>query len=194
MRTPVGRGIHGGFAPTAGIDQADLLGDWREELVYRTEDSTALRIFTTTDVTEHRLRTLMSDPQYRLSIAWQNVAYNQPPHTSYFLGEGMETPDAPSLRYTTPAPRNEPVRGNGRGGRNVEFLLSCALALRGEPGIYGLAADTDGVDGQEEIAGALIGPDSSLAKNSMKPWGSGPAFRATSRSNPASTNGCATSR
>ncbi|WP_338762660.1 glycerate kinase [Massilia sp. METH4] len=51
------------------------------------------------------------------------------------------------------------VRGKGRGGRNVEFLLSCALALRGEPGVYGLAADTDGVDGQEEIAGAVIGPD-----------------------------------
>jgi hydroxypyruvate reductase len=51
------------------------------------------------------------------------------------------------------------VRGNGRGGRNVEFLLACALALRGEPGIHGLAADTDGVDGQEEIAGAVIGPD-----------------------------------
>jgi len=51
------------------------------------------------------------------------------------------------------------VRGNGRGGRNVEFLLSCAIALRGTPGIYGLAADTDGVDGQEEIAGAVITPD-----------------------------------
>jgi len=95
--------------------QADLLGDWREELVFRTEDSTALRIYTTTDVTEHRLRTLMSDPQYRLSIAWQNVAYNQPPHTSYFLGEGMETPAAPSLRYTTPAPKAQPVRGHEGG-------------------------------------------------------------------------------
>jgi hydroxypyruvate reductase len=51
------------------------------------------------------------------------------------------------------------VRGTGRGGRNVEFLLACALALRGEPGIFGLAADTDGVDGLEEIAGAVIGPD-----------------------------------
>ncbi|MBB3221048.1 glycerate kinase type-2 family protein [Pseudoduganella umbonata] len=51
------------------------------------------------------------------------------------------------------------VRGNGRGGRNVEFLLACALALGGAPDIYGLAADTDGVDGQEEIAGAVIGPD-----------------------------------
>jgi hydroxypyruvate reductase len=51
------------------------------------------------------------------------------------------------------------VRGHGRGGRNVEFLLSCAIALQGEPGVHGLAGDTDGVDGQEEIAGACIGPD-----------------------------------
>ncbi|MES2115623.1 MAG: glycerate kinase [Pseudomonadota bacterium] len=51
------------------------------------------------------------------------------------------------------------VRGDGRGGRNVEFLLACAAALQGEPGVYGLAGDTDGVDGQEEIAGACIAPD-----------------------------------
>ncbi|TDH75562.1 rhamnogalacturonan lyase, partial [Acinetobacter baumannii] len=69
--------------------QADLLGDWREEAVWRTEDSSALRIYTTTIPTEHRLYTLMHDPVYRLGIAWQNVAYNQPPHTSFFLGDGM---------------------------------------------------------------------------------------------------------
>jgi glycerate 2-kinase len=51
------------------------------------------------------------------------------------------------------------VRGHGRGGRNVEFLLSLAIALDGSPGIHALAADTDGVDGQEEIAGALLAPD-----------------------------------
>uniref|UniRef100_UPI003341D417 glycerate kinase type-2 family protein n=1 Tax=Castellaniella defragrans TaxID=75697 RepID=UPI003341D417 len=51
------------------------------------------------------------------------------------------------------------VRGDGRGGRNVEFLLSLAITLDGAPGIHALAGDTDGVDGQEEIAGALIGPD-----------------------------------
>ncbi|WP_305852928.1 rhamnogalacturonan lyase family protein [Actinotalea soli] len=78
--------------------QADLFGDWREELVYRTEDSSALRVFTTTDVTEHRIRTLMHDSQYRLAVAWQNVAYNQPPHPSFFLGEGMAAPAAPSIR------------------------------------------------------------------------------------------------
>ncbi len=60
------------------------------------------------------------------------------------------------------------VRGNGRGGRNVEFLLSLALALDGHPRIHALAGDTDGVDGQEEIAGATIAPDS-LARA----WASG---------------------
>jgi hydroxypyruvate reductase len=50
------------------------------------------------------------------------------------------------------------VRGDGRGGRNVEFLLAAAIALRGEPGVHGLAGDTDGVDGQEEIAGAYFSP------------------------------------
>lgn len=52
------------------------------------------------------------------------------------------------------------VRGEGRGGRNVEFLLALGLALNGQPGIHALAGDTDGVDGQEEIAGAYLAPDS----------------------------------
>lgn len=51
------------------------------------------------------------------------------------------------------------VRGNGRGGRNVEFLLSLAIALNGLSAVHAIACDTDGVDGQEEIAGALLGPD-----------------------------------
>ena len=51
------------------------------------------------------------------------------------------------------------LRGQGRGGRNVEFLLSLAIALEGHPDIHALAADTDGVDGQEEIAGAVLTPD-----------------------------------
>ncbi len=79
--------------------QADLFGDWREELVYRSADHSSLKIFTTTDVTDHRIRTLMHDPVYRLGVAWQNTAYNQPPHTSFFLGEGMTTPLAPSIAY-----------------------------------------------------------------------------------------------
>ena len=52
------------------------------------------------------------------------------------------------------------VTGKGRGGRNVEFLLSLGIALDGHPRVHALAGDTDGVDGQEEIAGAVLGPDS----------------------------------
>jgi len=60
------------------------------------------------------------------------------------------------------------VRGGGRGGRNVEFLLSLAIALDGQPRVHALAGDTDGVDGQEEIAGAYMAPDT-LARA----WGKG---------------------
>lgn len=64
---------------------ADILGDWREEVIFRTTDSRYLRIYTTTAETEYRFYTFMHDPVYRLGIAWQNVAYNQPPHTSFYL-------------------------------------------------------------------------------------------------------------
>ncbi len=69
----------------------DILGDWREEVMFRTSDNQALRIYTTTIPTEHGIYTLMQDPQYRLAIAWQNVAYNQPPHPGFFIGHDMDT-------------------------------------------------------------------------------------------------------
>jgi rhamnogalacturonan endolyase len=71
---------------------ADLLGDWREEVIWPTTDGKELRLYTTTIPTKYRFVTLMQDPQYRMAIAWQNVAYNQPPHPSFYLGEGMKTP------------------------------------------------------------------------------------------------------
>ncbi len=76
---------------------ADILGDWREEVIFRTTDNKELRIYTTTIPTQYRLYTLMHDSQYRLSIAWQNVGYNQPPHTSFFLGEGMAKQPRPAI-------------------------------------------------------------------------------------------------
>jgi len=76
---------------------ADLFGDWREEVMWRSRDNKELRLYTTTIPTRHRLCTLMHDPQYRLSIAWQNVAYNQPPHVGFYLGEGMATPPRPNI-------------------------------------------------------------------------------------------------
>jgi rhamnogalacturonan endolyase len=64
---------------------ADILGDWREELVVRSADSSELRIYTTPWSTTLRMPTLMHDPVYRAGIAWQNSAYNQPPHLSRAL-------------------------------------------------------------------------------------------------------------
>ncbi|MDW8129410.1 MAG: rhamnogalacturonan lyase [Bryobacterales bacterium] len=66
---------------------ADILGDWREEVIWPTADSRELRIYTTTIPTPYRLPSLMYDRQYRLAVAWQNVGYNQPPHLSFALTE-----------------------------------------------------------------------------------------------------------
>lgn len=79
---------------------ADILGDWREEVIWRTSDNKELRIYTTTIPTTYRFYTLMHDPQYRLSVAWQNVAYNQPPHTGFYLGDGMASPPRPGIILT----------------------------------------------------------------------------------------------
>ncbi len=73
---------------------------------------------------------------------------------------GRGQPVAPPCVLLSGGETTVTVRGHGRGGRNVEFLLSLGLALNGHPRIHALAGDTDGVDGQEEIAGAGLAPDS----------------------------------
>jgi rhamnogalacturonan endolyase len=83
---------------------ADLLGDWREEVIFRASDNESLRIYSTTIPASNRLYTLMHDPQYRLAIAWQNVGYNQPPHPSFFLGEGMSEPPKPRIVHRDTLP------------------------------------------------------------------------------------------
>ncbi len=80
----------------------DLFGDWREEVIWRTGDNRELRIYTTVLPTEHRFYTLMHDSQYRLSIAWQNVAYNQPPWPSFFIGHAMKAPPKANIRMVEP--------------------------------------------------------------------------------------------
>src|SRR5215210_7884759 len=87
----------------------DILGDWREEVIWRTSDNTELRIYTTTDPATNRIYTLMHDRQYRESIAWQNNCYNQPPNPSFFLGDGMSAPPTPNI-ITSLGPR-APVIG-----------------------------------------------------------------------------------
>lgn len=81
---------------------ADLYGDWREEVIWRAADSSELQIWSTTIASSMRLPTLMHDTQYRAAVAWQNVAYNQPPHPSYFIGHDMVMPGQPNVYVATP--------------------------------------------------------------------------------------------
>jgi hydroxypyruvate reductase len=87
------------------------------------------------------------------AIALQIAAHAQPVPAPCVLLSGGET--------------TVTVRGDGRGGRNVEFLLSLGVALNGHPHIHGIAGDTDGVDGSEEIAGAYLAPDSLARARSL---------------------------
>ena len=80
--------------------QGDLFGDWREEVIARTKEN-KIRIYTTTIPTEWRNYTLWHDMQYRQAMVWQMCGYNQPPHTSYFLGELEGITQAPPALSTT---------------------------------------------------------------------------------------------
>ena len=109
MRTFEGVKSSNGTKATPSL-QGDILGDWREEVVLPTLDSTELRIYSTTIPTDYRLYTLMHDTTYRMGIAWQNVGYNQPPHIGFYLGEDIRDRvldgqlNIPTVSYT-----NKPV-------------------------------------------------------------------------------------
>lgn len=70
----------------------DLLGDWREEILLRSADNSRLMLFVSVIPATNRFRTFLHDPTYRLGLAWQNVAYNQPPHPGFYVGPGMDDP------------------------------------------------------------------------------------------------------
>ena len=97
LLTADGAAANNGSKATPALS-ADLFGDWREEVIWRTEDNASLRIYTTTIAATNRLFTLMHDRTYRLAIAWQNVGYNQPPHPGFFLGHGMRPPVRPRIQ------------------------------------------------------------------------------------------------
>lgn len=77
---------------------ADILGDWREEVIYRRTDNTGLIVFVSPFATNQRMYTLMHDPNYRLAIAWQNNSYNQPPNLGFYFGGGMDAPPSPDIQ------------------------------------------------------------------------------------------------
>nr|WP_276525841.1 rhamnogalacturonan lyase [Streptomyces viridochromogenes] len=97
-RLLTGSGVHSnnGTKSTPSLS-GDILGDWREEVIWPTSNNTALRIYATPYQTNTRITTLLHDTQYRTALAWQNTAYNQPPHPSFFIGGNMPTPPRPTV-------------------------------------------------------------------------------------------------
>lgn len=70
--------------------QGDILGDWREEVLFRSEDNNSLRLYVSTIPTEYRFHTFLEDPVYRISIATQNVGYNQPTQPGFYFGADLK--------------------------------------------------------------------------------------------------------
>lgn len=81
---------------------ADIFGDWREELLVRTADSSAIRIYMNTEITDRKLYTLMHDAQYRTGVAWQNVAYNQPCYPSFYFANDLDWSQVPLPEMVLP--------------------------------------------------------------------------------------------
>ncbi|MEO0055108.1 MAG: hypothetical protein RLZZ50_1055, partial [Verrucomicrobiota bacterium] len=113
----------------------DLLGDWREEVIWRTTDNTALRLYTTTIAAVDRRVTFLHDPQYRVALAWQNVAYNQPPHPSFdvastpafWSGASPATWTSAGANWSRSTPSAAPAAL--RAGDTAVLRPSAALAL-----------------------------------------------------------------
>ena len=105
--------------------QGDILGDWREEVIMRTSNNN-IRIYSTPTPTAHRVYTLWHDHQYRNSMVWQMCGYNQPPHTSYFLGE-MEGIIAPPPPLTTVGRAEVANGGTISAAYNDQHVIVCEV-------------------------------------------------------------------
>ncbi|WP_159602307.1 rhamnogalacturonan lyase family protein [Agromyces humi] len=143
------------------VVQADLFGDWREELAVRLADGSGIRISTTTDATDTRIPTLMHDAQYRVGVAGQNSAYNQPPNPSFFIGEGMAEPPAASISYVGAPAADETapvVAGLPSGTVVADAPLQLAVTADDpESGIRSLEVTFDGEAVAPDAAVDLIG-------------------------------------
>jgi hypothetical protein len=138
LLTAAGTRTNNGTKGTANL-VADVFGDWREELLVRTADSSAIRIYLSTEVTDRKLYTLMHDKQYRAEVARQNVTYNQPSYPGFYLASDTDFATVPLLTVAvTPA---VPTFRDKKGTRDDSYTIPAT------PGVSYL------VDGKVKKAG-----------------------------------------
>ncbi len=136
----------------------DIFGDWREEVIWRATANDALYIFTTVTPSTYKFRTLMHDPQYRVAIAWQNTGYNQPPHLSYYLGDGMSTPPKPNITIVGGSATNvAPTTSITSPLNNASYSAPASITINAT------ALDSDGSISKVEFynGNTLLGSDNS---------------------------------
>lgn len=139
---------------------ADIIGDWREELVlWSTSNPSQIRIYTTAIPTDYRLFTPMHDPVYRLAIAWQNVAYNQPPHLGFYIGDGLDEvvqPDISTVKFKHTSLAIKSLQKN-----NIKIFNSNGiLNIKSDELIYSI--------GIYSITGQLIHINNAMRENSYE--------------------------
>lgn len=138
--------------------QADLFGDWREEVVYPTSDGTALRVFSTTSTTDYKIKTLMQDPVYRSGVAAEQTAYNQPPHVGFYMGkEVFDTRTLTSIAVTTQPTKTSYVPGESFDKTGMVVKANYSDGTSEEINTYTVSAIDKDIIGEQTLTVSYLG-------------------------------------
>ena len=143
--------------------QADLFGDWREEVIYPTSDGTALRVFSTTDTTDYKIKTLMQDPVYRSGVAAEQTAYNQPPHVGFYIGkEVFETRTLTSIAVTTQPTKTSYVPGESFDRTGMVVKANYSDGTSEEINTYTVSEIDKDIIGEQTLTVSYLGKTTDL--------------------------------
>ena len=143
--------------------QADLFGDWREEVVYPTSDGTALRVFSTTDTTDYKIKTLMQDPVYRSGVAAEQTAYNQPPHVGFYMGkEVFDTRTLTSIAVTTQPTKTSYVPGESFDRTGMVVKANYSDGTSDEINTYTVSEIDKDIIGEQTLTVSYLGKTTDL--------------------------------
>lgn len=150
--------------------QADLFGDWREEVIYPTSDGTALRVFSTTDTTDYKIKTLMQDPVYRSGVAAEQTAYNQPPHVGFYMGkEVFETRTLTSIVVTTQPTKTSYVPGESFDRTGMVVKANYSDGTSDEINTYTVSEIDKDIIGEQTLTVSYLGKTDTITIYVVEP-------------------------
>lgn len=150
--------------------QADLFGDWREEVVYPTSDGTALRVFSTTDTTDYKIKTLMQDPVYRSGVAAEQTAYNQPPHVGFYMGkEVFDTRTLTSIAVTTQPTKTSYVPGESFARTGMVVKANYSDGTSEEINTYTVSEIDKDIIGEQTLTVSYLGKTDTITIYVVEP-------------------------